>query len=95
MSDTIKERLKKILVDQLNYPINIEQIHENSSLYGKGLGFNSIDLVSLVVRLEEEFDIFFEAENLTSSMGNFGELLLVIQQKLLQNGATPQRKDDL
>ncbi len=94
MADNTEERLKKVLVDQLNYALEIEQIREDTSLYGKGLGLNSLDLVSLVVSVEDEFDIFLEAENLVSSMETFGRLLLTIRQKLRDNGAAPLQKEN-
>ena len=51
-SDIVKERLKKILVDQLSYPLGMAHVREDIPLYGKGLGLDSLDVVSLVVRLE-------------------------------------------
>lgn len=77
-----EERLKKILVDQLQYPLNTERIHAQTSLYGKGLGLDSLDVVALVVRLEDEFDIFFEPDEVAASVKTFGSLVATIGRKL-------------
>ena len=92
-SDIVKERLKKILVDQLSYPVSMAYVREDTTLYGKGLGLDSLDVVSLIVRLENEFDIFFEAEDVGPSMENFGSLLRCVQHKLIQNGMETHLKE--
>ena len=51
-------------------------------MYGKGLGLNSIDIMSLIVRLEDEFDIFFEADEVEATVGTFGTLVSVVERKL-------------
>ena len=91
--DIVKERLRKILVDQLGYPVSMAHVREDTTLYGKGLGLDSLDVVSLIVRLENEFDIFFEAEDVGASMETFGSLLGSVQQKLIQNGTETHRKE--
>jgi acyl carrier protein len=82
MTDVIKERLKKVLAEQLGYRLDMSRVQENTSLYGKGLGLGSVDVVSLIVRLEEEFDIFFEAEEIAATVKTFGSVVEAIQQKL-------------
>ncbi len=90
----MKDRIKRILVEQLKYPLSMDQIYENTPLYGKGLGLDSLDLVSLVVRLENEFDIFFEADEVSASVENFGSLLRAVQQAVSRDGAATHRKKD-
>lgn len=63
---TIEERIKKIVVEQLN--VNEEQVTENAS-FVDDLGADSLDTVELVMALEEEFDTEIpdeEAENITT-----------------------------
>ena len=88
MASSVEERLKQVLVDQLDYRLTRERIDATTSLYGKGLGLNSLDVVSLIVRLEEEFGIFFDPEEIAPSLENFGALLRMIQKKHNQNGGT-------
>ena len=82
---SIQQRVKQILVEQLHYSLTPETIRPDTSLYGKGLGLDSVDVVSLMVRLEEEFEIFFEAEEVAPSIQTFGSLLQAVERKLEQN----------
>ncbi len=52
MSDTIEERVKKIVVEQLGVD---EAEVKNSSSFVDDLGADSLDTVELVMALEEEF----------------------------------------
>lgn len=53
MSDqTIEQRLKKIVVDQLN--VNEEQVTDDASFLDD-LGADSLDTVELIMAFEEEF----------------------------------------
>lgn len=88
----LAERLKKILVEELAYPVSPDEIRETTSLYGKGLGLGSVDVVSLVVALEEAFDIFFEAEEVADIVESFGSLLAAVRGKLAQR-AGPGRDE--
>jgi acyl carrier protein len=85
-TDNIEQRLKTVLIDQLGFSLSPDRIRRETTLYGKGLGFDSVDLVTLITRLEEEFDIFFEPEEIGSSTQNFGVLLQSVQKKLNGNG---------
>ena len=76
----IEKRLKQILVEQLNDSLKTERIHKATSLCGKGLGLDSLDAVSLIIRLEEEFDIFFTPAEIAPSLETFEALLQVIRQ---------------
>jgi acyl carrier protein len=84
--NNIEKRVKSVLIDQLGFSISPERIHRKTSLYGKGLGLDSVDLVTLVTRLEEEFDIFFEPEEISPSTHNFGLLLETVERKLNGDG---------
>jgi acyl carrier protein len=87
MSDGLAERLEKILVDQLNHSLEGNEITEDTSLYGKGLGLDSVDVVSLIVRIEDEFNVFFEADEVADSVATFRSLLRAIRVKM-GGGAT-------
>ena len=55
---TIKDRLKKILVEELNLEgIAPEEIREDQPLFGEGLGLDSLDAVELVVRVQKHFGV--------------------------------------
>lgn len=78
----VEERVKKILTEQLSYPFTKEQIDDSTSLYGKGLGLDSVDLLSLVVRLEEEFGIFFDPAEVVAALKNVPSLMKMIELKV-------------
>jgi acyl carrier protein len=52
MADTIEQRVKKIIVDQLS--VNADQVTAEAKFI-EDLGADSLDIVELVMALEEEF----------------------------------------
>jgi acyl carrier protein len=54
MSDDIKDKITKIIVDQL--AVDQKQVTLNAS-FVDDLGADSLDIVELVMALEEEFDL--------------------------------------
>jgi acyl carrier protein len=55
---TIKEQLKKIIVEELNLEeIDPQEIEDAAPLFGEGLGLDSLDAVEIVVLLEKHFGV--------------------------------------
>jgi acyl carrier protein len=55
---TIKEQLKKIIVEELNLEeVSPEEIEDAAPLFGEGLGLDSLDAVEIVVLLEKHFGV--------------------------------------
>lgn len=86
MADTrdteIEQRLRRLVLARLDGALRESDLRPTTSLYGKGLGLDSIDVVALIVSVEEEFDVFFDAEEVGQSVETFGTLLATIQRKL-------------
>ena len=81
-TENVAQRLKTVLIDQLGFSLSPERIQEDTSLHGKGLGLDSVDVVTLLTRLEDEFDIFFEPQDIGPSIKTFGSLLQSVNEKL-------------
>jgi acyl carrier protein len=78
----VEDRLKQVVLDHLDRPLPVDELRGETSLYGRGLGFSSLDLVSLIVAVEQTFDIFFEAEDMSAAAQTFGTLLAAVERKL-------------
>jgi acyl carrier protein len=87
--DDVVERLKRILADQTGHPATAHAIHSQTPLYGRGLGLSSLDIVSLIVQIEDEYNVFFEANEIGPSIATFGTLVRAIHGKLPTNGSSP------
>ena len=66
MSDNIRERVRKIVADQLS--LDVEKINDSASFIDD-LGADSLDTVELVMALEDAFDASIpdeDAEKITT-----------------------------
>ena len=60
MSDasvSLKEEIKRAIVRSLRLPIAPESIEDGVSLFGEGLGLDSIDVLELVLEIERTFGV--------------------------------------
>jgi len=60
MSDAptaLKDEIKRAIVRSLRLPIAPESIEDGVSLFGEGLGLDSIDVLELVLELERTFGV--------------------------------------
>jgi acyl carrier protein len=56
-SSILKEQIKQMIVRSLRLPIAPESIEDGVSLFGEGLGLDSIDVLELVLELERTFGV--------------------------------------
>lgn len=56
--DSLKEQLKKVIVEELNLEdVDPGEIDDNAPLFGEGLELDSLDAVELVVQLQTHFGV--------------------------------------
>ena len=55
--DALKAELKQAIVRGLRLPIAPSDIGDDTSLFGEGLGLDSIDVLELVLELERSFGV--------------------------------------
>jgi acyl carrier protein len=53
----LKEEIKQAIVRSLRLPIAPESIENGASLFGDGLGLDSIDVLELVLEIERTFGV--------------------------------------
>jgi acyl carrier protein len=82
MTPELEQRLRRLLVEQLDYRIADGEIAPETPLMGKGLGLSSLDVVALVIAVEEAFDVIFEADEVSSMVATFGALRGALAEKL-------------
>jgi acyl carrier protein len=56
-SADLKEEIKRAIVRSLRLPIASESIDDDVSLFGEGLGLDSIDVLELVLEIERTFGV--------------------------------------
>lgn len=93
----IEEKIKQLLVFDLKVnPAVVAQTNSTTQLLGRGIGLDSVETVTLVVSLEEEFEICIPDDELTVDLfKNVGTLTDYIMHALLEttNGSKSEPPD--
>jgi acyl carrier protein len=55
--DTLKEEVKRAIVESLRLPMTAGEIENGMSLFAEGLGLDSIDVLELVLEMERRFGV--------------------------------------
>ncbi len=79
---SIEERRRRLLVQQTGDSGAWDSLDEDTRIVGAGIGLSSLDTVSLMVRIENEFGLFFEADEFGESLENLGTLLGIVRGKI-------------
>lgn len=81
MSESIEERVKGIIVDQL--AVDAEKVTQSASFI-EDLGADSLDIVELVMTMEEEFDMDIPDED-AEKIKTVGDVVSYINTKSTAN----------
>jgi acyl carrier protein len=61
-STNLKDEIRQAIVRSLRLPIAPESIEDGVSLFGEGLGLDSIDVLELVLEIERTFGVVISDE---------------------------------
>ncbi len=61
---SIVERLKRVLIENLNLDLSPDEIDEDAALFGVGMELDSIDALQLVLGVEKEFKTSIPTDDL-------------------------------
>ena len=78
MSDSIKKRVYRIIVDELG--VEPEKVRD-SAAFQDDLGADSLDTVELVMAFEEEFDLDISDED-ADALQTVGQVVSYLEQTL-------------
>ena len=63
MDETLRPRIKEVLVKSLRLPYPATEIADDIALFGEGLGLDSIDALELAMAIERRFGVKFAADD--------------------------------
>ncbi len=82
----IEATLKAILISQLDVPAAVvTECTPTTPLLGCGIGLDSIEALTLILGLEEAFDIEIEDSDLTSDLfSSLGDLIAYLRARIAE-----------
>lgn len=60
----LSDRLKRVLIKRLSLQLEVEEIADDSPLFGSGLGLDSVDALEIAIAVETEFGVPITDEDL-------------------------------
>jgi acyl carrier protein len=88
-SEIVVEKIKRIVVEDLDVNLSYEDLNETVPLFEEGLGFDSVVLVELISFIEKRFNIEMGDEALNmDTFQNLGSVAQVICRQLAEQHAT-------
>lgn len=63
--DSIIQMVKQDLISRLSLNYDTDDLHEDISLVGSGLGLDSLDALEVILGIEQQFNIKIEEGNIT------------------------------
>ena len=84
-NESVAQRLKKMLVTDLNLDRTVESIADDESLFKEGLKLDSVDTLEIVLSIEKEFGLVLDEEKTKKHQAVFktvGSLAAFVEQEL-------------
>lgn len=78
----LEDRIRRLIAEHTGGAGAGSEIEWDTPIIGRGIGLTSLDTVSLMIRIENEFDLFLDAEEFASSLDSFGCLVEAIRRKI-------------
>jgi acyl carrier protein len=80
---TVKDRLKEIIANDLDADIKVEDIPDDISLYEDGIGLDSITIVNFIVIIENRLHVNFESDEINAELfGSINNIAELVASKL-------------
>jgi len=73
-------RVKRNLINRLSLPYTEDDLHEDVSLLGSGIGMDSLDALEVILGIEQEFGVKIEEGNI-SVLRSINSLVDYLMQK--------------
>src|SRR5262249_30818255 len=88
-TDTLKQRVKSLLVENLMLQINANEIRDDQPLFGPGsLGLDSVDALQLVVAIDKNFGLKIPTPAAAKDiLENVNTIVAAVQQKMAAGAA--------
>ena len=87
-ADNLHARIKRVIVDSLMLEgLSPDEIADDQSLFGEGLGLDSVDALELILGLEQEFGFKVENDDMgQEAFANVNALAGFVESRLLASG---------
>lgn len=60
----LSQRLKRVLIERLSLQMEVDEIADDSPLFGSGLGLDSVDALEVAIAVETEFGVSITDEDM-------------------------------
>ena len=64
----VVDQIRKLIADELDANLTVEEIGETDSIFEDGLGLDSVAIVEFITLLEDRFKVEFSESDLTKEM---------------------------
>jgi acyl carrier protein len=74
----LNARLRSLLVDGLELPIDADRVEDDQPLFGRGLELDSLDTLEIVSLVEEEFEVYItdDDKSVFGSINKVGDYIM-------------------